>query len=509
MSDHSNNIFITASKLYDYIKCEHRVWRDIHGPEKEKIEEVNPFLKLLWDKGTLHENKIVSSLGEFLDLSAGSLDDRFKQTQEAMKKKTPLIYQGVLIHENLLGIPDILELCEDGSYVAIDIKSGMGYEGGDSDYEDSGRPKKHYAVQLALYTEILEMLGHSDGQKIGKIININGEELVYNLTQPLHTKTKQSFWEFYQEIKENVSNLISNKSSNTPASCSDCKLCHWHDSCLKWIEESDDLTGLFYVGRSKRDVIQQDLGISNIEDILGMDTEAILEKKKKDNSFLKGIGKSTLLSIKQRAAVMKKIKSPVVYGEYKFPEVNNELFFDIEDDPTQEIVYLHGIYLRTPNGERFEYFVAREVSEAAEKQAWVEFWEFIDGLPEDDYAVYYFSSHEKTSFRKMRGKYPDVISEEKLEAFFDSPNSIDLYTNVVLKQTDWPLSSYSLKSIAQYIGFKWRDDTPSGALSIQWFNDYINSGDEEILKRILEYNEDDCKATMVLKDKLKEMFEAN
>jgi len=62
--------------------------------------------------------------------------------------------------------------------------------------------------------------------------------------------------------------------------------------------------------------------------------------------------------------------------------------------------------------------------------------------------------------------------------------------------------SYSLKALATYLGFKWRDETPSGALSIQWFNDYIESKDEDILKRILEYNEDGCKATMILKDNL-------
>lgn len=71
---------------------------------------------------------------------------------------------------------------------------------------------------------------------------------------------------------------------------------------------------------------------------------------------------------------------------------------------------------------------------------------------------------------------------------------------VVLKNTDWPVGSYSLKALAQYLGFSWRDKTPSGALSIQWFNDYIQTKDESILNRILLYNEDDCRATMVLKD---------
>jgi predicted RecB family nuclease len=62
--------------------------------------------------------------------------------------------------------------------------------------------------------------------------------------------------------------------------------------------------------------------------------------------------------------------------------------------------------------------------------------------------------------------------------------------------------------LAQYLGFKWRDETPSGALSIQWFNEYIETKDPKKLERILLYNEDDCKATMVLKDGIKKLSDS-
>ena len=32
-------MYITASKLYDFIQCPHKVWRDIYGPQEEKIDE--------------------------------------------------------------------------------------------------------------------------------------------------------------------------------------------------------------------------------------------------------------------------------------------------------------------------------------------------------------------------------------------------------------------------------------------------------------------------------------
>jgi predicted RecB family nuclease len=99
----------------------------------------------------------------------------------------------------------------------------------------------------------------------------------------------------------------------------------------------------------------------------------------------------------------------------------------------------------------------------------------------------------------MQKLYPDVVTEKEVEDFFANSNVIDLF-RIVSKDTDWPVSSYSLKELAQYLGFRWRDKSPSGALSIQWFNEYIKTKDDAILNRILEYNEDDCRATMVLKE---------
>ncbi len=64
---------------------------------------------------------------------------------------------------------------------------------------------------------------------------------------------------------------------------------------------------------------------------------------------------------------------------------------------------------------------------------------------------------------------------------------------------DWSDSGYSVKEIAQFLKFSWRDVSPSGALSIQWFNDFIATGDESIKQRILDYNEDDCRAMLVIK----------
>lgn len=487
------------------MQCPHRPWRDIWGPQEEKIKETNPFVQLLWDKGVQYEKKVISQIGVFLDLSKGSLEGRFENTIEAMKAKTPLIYQGVLMVDNLTGIPDLLRLMPDGLYMPIDIKSGMGVEGADEENGEDGKLKKSYAVQLALYCDALIRLGFENKKK-ALIYDIRGNEVEYNLENPIGKINKITLWEFYEDMLLKVSPLLENKTQNKPAIAGICKLCPWYTSCKKWAEKTDDPTCLFYLGRSKRDTLSQDAGINTIQDILAVNVDDLMKQREGDKNFLKGIAEKTMEKIITRANILRNIKKPVVHSKVDFPQVDHELFFDIEDDPTQEYVYLHGVYERKPSGERFLDFTAKEISPIAEKQAWSNFWQYIKGLPQNNFSVYYYSHHEKTTYKRMQKSYPDVVSADEVESFFDNPNVIDLY-QIVLKNTDWPVGSYSLKALAQYLGFSWRDKTPSGALSIQWFNDYIKTKDINILNRILLYNEDDCKATMILKDGIEKIGE--
>jgi len=70
-------------------------------------------------------------------------------------------------------------------------------------------------------------------------------------------------------------------------------------------------------------------------------------------------------------------------------------------------------------------------------------------------------------------------------------------------EATWPTYSLSLKTLAAFLGFRWRDTDPSGAGSIRWFHEWGETGDASIRHRILGCNEDDCRATPVLVDTLR------
>jgi predicted RecB family nuclease len=117
-----------------------------------------------------------------------------------------------------------------------------------------------------------------------------------------------------------------------------------------------------------------------------------------------------------------------------------------------------------------------------------------------DAGIYYYSKYERTVYRKLQQKYPDICTPEDIEQLFDPGRAIDLYGDVVLKATEWPTRDHSIKTLAKYLGFAWRDTHPSGAASVEWFDRWCREGNPVIRQRILDYNEDDCRATRVLLD---------
>jgi len=60
-----------------------------------------------------------------------------------------------------------------------------------------------------------------------------------------------------------------------------------------------------------------------------------------------------------------------------------------------------------------------------------------------------------------------------------------------------------LKQLAASAGFQWRDVNPSGEASMLWYEVATRADNSEAAtsrQRILDYNEDDCRATKSLRD---------
>ena len=85
---------------------------------------------------------------------------------------------------------------------------------------------------------------------------------------------------------------------------------------------------------------------------------------------------------------------------------------------------------------------------------------------------------------------------------------VDLH-RLVTKTVILPVESYSLKSVAAWLGFTWREAEGSGDQSVCWYDSWLKTQDRTFLDAILSYNEDDCYATYHLKNWLVDFLEAS
>jgi predicted RecB family nuclease len=234
---------VTASILYDLVQCPQRVALDTFGNLAQR-DEINAFVRLLWERGTLFERETIAKLDQpFTDLSKANDSDCERLTREAMARGDALIYGGRIAADDLLGVPDLLRK-ESGGYVPGDIKSGRGEEGGGD--ESDGKPKVHYAVQLALYVDILERLKSSAGRR-AFVWDIQGDEVAYDFT----TLEDDGLWDAYQDALAEARAILARQTTPLPAYGSVCKLCHWHSFCVAQLTASDDLTLIPLLGRKE------------------------------------------------------------------------------------------------------------------------------------------------------------------------------------------------------------------------------------------------------------------
>jgi predicted RecB family nuclease len=269
------------------------------------------------------------------------------------------------------------------------------------------------------------------------------------------------------------------------------------------VKAADDLTLLPELGRAKRDALRAEF--PTVHDLAAANVAGYVKGKKTE---FPGIGPETLKRLQARAKLCVTPQAVPYFREHvALPTTRRELFFDIETDPLRDLCYLHGFVVRNERNagsERFVAFFADEETPQAERDAFAAAWAFI--RENADAVVVYYSKYERTVYRDLQAKYPEVCAAEEIEALFSAvpERSFDLYYDAV-KKSEWPTMDYSVKTLAKYCGFQWRDLDPSGASSIQWFDEWVTTRDPAIKQRILDYNEDDCLAMRVVLDRMRGM----
>jgi uncharacterized protein len=455
---------IRAGNFYEFVKCPRKVYLKFFGDPSKKIP-LSEFIKQKMKEGREYEAKIAARLKFSKPEEDISYEEAFKQTVEFMKKGVEMIYQGILLHDNLIGIPDLLEKKKGKSklgdyfYQPIDIKTGLS-------------AKDEYTMQVSFYCYLLEKIQGVFPPKF---------KLLYGDGKMQELETAGYFDKFaamFSRIKE-----IAQGKKEPVHIFGVCKDCSWHDFCFSVAEKTKHLSLIFNLSRVNADKLKEN-GIKNLIDAADMDINKLQD--------VKGFGQASLQKWKFQAQSLL-TKKPIKIADYKFPK-GLDIYFDIEDteENNERIVYLFGMVINN----KYKYFLADNPKK--EKKVWEEFLEFFKD--KDDFNLYVYSGHEKSMLNKLYEKYGGD------EATFNKiiHSIIDLLS-VVRKTTIFPVYSYSIKSIAKFLGFNWSSEQASGGQSMIWYEKWLMTKKKTYLNEILRYNKEDCEAEVVVKDAIENL----
>lgn len=454
---------ITEQSFYRFVKCPNWVYFDAH---REGGQPVDPLRETLLDEGLLEERKreLLSDRRDLADVGEEDPERAFEETLRFMSEGRQTIYHGVLVDGHWVGHPDILEKVEGRSvfgnwyYVAADIKRTRGV-------------REDHQFQGCFYAELLEKL-----QKVkpnqGYVIDPDGTVHAYSI---------EAFESTYELALSDIEAIVAGKK---PAHflTSGCKQSPWFDACTDAAEASDNITLLNRIWGEEVTRLER-AGVTTIA-YLARQSVSSLERLVPD------IHPTRLAQLRDQAVALAEHRH-ILRSAPELPEpARCELFFDIESDPLRDFDYLFGILVVENGRETYYPFMAGYPTE--EEQNWCAFTEFLQGYI--DAPMYHFGWFEVEVVRRFSAKYgcPPLVQD----AF--ERNMVDLFP-IVRQSVTFPLSFYSLKDIASYLGFSWRAEDAGGANSVLWVEEWIRHKNPALKDKILAYNEDDCRATALLK----------
>jgi predicted RecB family nuclease len=292
----------------------------------------------------------------------------------------------------------------------------------------------------------------------------------------------------------------------------ECSWCSWWDSCLARLDP-DDLS--LRIAKSPLDIheitVLRQAGVTTVADLAGADLGRLLEQYLPLVGHRTGGEERLRLAQHRSRLLLEGIELDRTQpGPIAVPAAPLEIDIDIETS-ADDRVYLWGFWVHdSASGEtgyhqlsRFEALdEAAELELAAAALAWLR-----DRVAGREALVYHYSDYEVVRL----GRLADRSGEEVFgwARTYAATRFVDLFG--IVRKHFFGTAGLGLKVVASRgAGFAWRDADPGGLNSLAWFADAISptAGEPERARarqRILEYNEDDVRATAAVREWLRSL----
>ncbi len=501
----NNKICYSASDLADFTECQHKI--TLKRANLDKTDSIplaeDAQLKLLQKKGAIHEQEYLNDLEKKYIVekisNSGSYEDRHQETLCRMRDllQPYAIYQGVLMDDTFVGITDFL--VAEGPYwdEYSAIKSHYEYQVVDTKL--ARHTKTRHLIQICLYSDLLSAINNHGEPEYAHIILGNGIKESYYLPEYTY---------YYASLRKRFEAFIKNPTKTSPEKCSHCGTCDFQIHCAAEWEKQDHLNRVANI-RAK-----------DIKTLKAAGTTTLAELAKQGdpskNSILglnnqESLWRQATLQLKKQnenidTVELKPLKHSEQLGFCRLPLPNpGDIYFDMEGDPLEEggLEYLFGAgYLDDEGQFQFKAFWGcdrsaheQKIHQIEERQA---FEAFIDWVMQriKDYPnlhIYHYADYERRALRKLMSTHG--TRENEVDTLLREQRLVDLYA-IVRHAIYTSEPKYSIKNLETfYMKGQRQADVKNAGASIIYFEQWKETGDQDLLKEIEKYNKDDCEST--------------
>jgi len=453
--------------LKSFIRCKRKAWLDFKGDKSYEVWSPHKAI----DK--------VNQYQIFSEFSEGDIYSGLKACEKGSKGVIGLKIKGNIfqiinaeIHPQLL--IKTKGISKWGSYRYLPVVYKLGH-----------KTTKEHIFDLAFSSILLETFQKSKIEK-GLVISSSGnkvniEEIHFN--KKLIKKVLNALLSLNETLEGFIPEITHDRKK--------CTICSWQIFCDKEAKENGYLTDIDGIGYKTASLLNKN-GISNTQKLASHSEKELGEKLSIFNE----------LKYEKASKFIKQAKA-YIYGEpicistntdsYNLLEKTGSGFyiFDIESNPDVKHDFLYG-FLKVNNlfqkKEELIYEPILNLKNNKEKS----YKQIIKMLfLKKEWPILHYGETEIMAIIHITKKLN--FSHEEIELL--KSRFIDLHT-LIRKSWILPIKNYGLKTISNWLGFEWEQKNVSGSKALYWWIQYQITENEIFLKKIIQYNKDDCLATL-------------
>lgn len=485
----NGEIRLSASDLMRFKGCRHATTLDLRymevrdippaadGEEAELLQRQGDEHELAYLAGLKAEGRSVVEVPK----DGLALERSVELTEEALRSAPDIVFQGALKGGAWGGYSDFLE--------RVDLPSALGdfsYEVVDTKLKRKPDPK--HILQLALYSDLLADV-QGVGPESAHLQLGDGSRFTVRLAEV------SSYARHARAVFEQ---FLLDRPVTRPEPVSACALCRWKAHCKAEWDRTDSLALVAGITRSQRGKIET-AGLNSLTALAHNETRIPRMAPETQDR----LQTQAQLQMARRAGGppgfrLRDFVPGKGLGLLPKPD-DGDLFYDIEGDPYHEggLEYLHGLWYREAGDWTFRAFWAHD--REAEGRAVAELLTFlVEHLRRHPRAhIYHYANYEIAALRRLTAGHR--VGEAAMDQLQRERRFVDLF-KVVSGALIASEKGYSIKDLEAFYMEKRDADVATAGASVVFYEKWRETGDDDLLAKIHDYNRTDCISTQLLRD---------